>query len=570
MVLVILSWGWIGMTSFLVGFAAMEAIGKVTGKNKLASMELYILMGLLCLTVYAQIFSLFAGVGRMANLLLGVAAMLSFVVLRKKILRYILYICTEVRRWYMPCILIVLIVLLLVYITAGNTWHYDTDLYHAQAIRWIEEYGVVKGLGNLHNRFAYNSAFFCLQALFSLKFAVNQSLHSVNGFVASVMLCYAASTLSIWKKERLKISDFYKIGMFIYFSYLENSPLISSPGSDLLTLCMVLYVSAQWSELMERQEEDPAEYGVLCLLAVWAVTVKLSAGLLVILAVYPAVLLIRQKKWRQIFLFLGAGILIVLPFLGRNVIVSGYLIYPYSSIDLFNVDWKMAASVAADDSREIMAWGRGMTSRAAYDAPFSTWFPVWYDGLNGMIRVLFLANIVCMIVLTGYMIWIVYEKRKGCFASVVLLLTGMAQVIMWFATAPLVRYGLTYMLLLPAFLLGLICRKLNSRILAWGICVAGIYCGGMRMVQVARNFTDTYWKRPADYNWKEAQGVLWENMEIYVPVGSDSIGYHFFPSTPNAGRLESIELRTEDVKDGFRLKEAYRGKQFNSSGEVVE
>lgn len=570
MVLVILSWGWIGMTSFLAGFAVMEAIGKATGKNKLAGMELYILMGLLCLTVYAQIFSLFAGVGRMATLLLGVAAMLSFVVLWKKILGYIVYICTEIRRRYVPCILIVLIVLLLGYITAGNTWHYDTDLYHAQAIRWIEEYGVVKGLGNLHNRFAYNSAFFCLQALFSLKFALNQSLHSVNGFVASLMLCYAAGTLSIWNKERLKISDFYKIGMFIYFSYLENSLLISSPGSDLLTLCMVLYVSAKWAELMERQEEDPTEYGVICILAVWTVTVKLSAGLLVILAVYPAVLLIRQKMWRQIFLFLGAGILIVLPFLVRNVIVSGYLIYPYSSLDLFNVDWKMAASVAADDSREIMAWGRGMTSRAVYDAPFSTWFPVWYDGLNSTIRVLFLANIVCMIVLTGYMIWIVYEKRKDCFVSIVLLLTGTAQVIMWFVTAPLVRYGLTYMLLLPAFLLGLICRKLNSRILAWGICAAGIYCGGMRMVQVARNYTDTYWKRPADYNWKEAQGVLWENMEIYVPVGSDSIGYHFFPSTPNAERLESIELRAEDIKDGFRLKEAYRGKQFNSSGKVVE
>lgn len=54
MVFVILDWGWIGMTTFLVGFAVMEAIGKVTGKNKLSSMELYILMRLLCLTVYAQ------------------------------------------------------------------------------------------------------------------------------------------------------------------------------------------------------------------------------------------------------------------------------------------------------------------------------------------------------------------------------------------------------------------------------------------------------------------------------------------------------------------------------------
>lgn len=167
--------------------------------------------------------------------------------------------------------------LLTIYITAGRTYHYDTDLYHAQAIRWIEQYGVVKGLGNLHNRFAYNSAFFCLQALFSMKFITNQSLHSLNGFVTFLMLSYAVSTLSVWKKERLKVSDCYKIGIFVYFSYLENSLQISSPGSDLLTLCMVLYISAKWAELMEHKDKDPAKYGVLCLLAVWTVTIKGNA-----------------------------------------------------------------------------------------------------------------------------------------------------------------------------------------------------------------------------------------------------------------------------------------------------
>jgi len=243
--------------------------------------------------------------------------------------------------------------------------------------------------------------------------------------------------------------------------------------------------------------------------------------------------------------------------------------YDISCFEL-GMDWKMAASVAADDSREIMAWGRGMTDRSAYDAPFSTWFPVWYDGLPGMIRVLFLVNIACIFALVVYLLWIAYKRRKDCFTLVILLLTGMAQLTMWFLTAPLIRYGLTYMLLLPAFFLGLICQKLNSRVLPWAVCAVGIYCGGLRMFLVASNFTDMRWKRPADYNWKEAQSVMWENMEIYIPVGSDSIGYHFFPSTPNVGRLEAIELRVEDMKGGFRLKEEYRDKQFNSSGVVIE
>lgn len=570
MILVLLNWGWIGLTSFLLGFVALKGIRKVAGGDEFESLELYVLMGLLCLTVYSQIFSLVAGVGRAASVLTGVTCLTISVIFRKEIVRYMRFLWSQIWAHKYLFVMLFLIMLLTIYISAGRTYHYDTDLYHAQAIRWIEEYGVVKGLGNLHNRFAYNSSFFCMQALFSMKFIVNQSLHSVNGFITFLMLSYAVSTLSIWKKERLKISDFFKIGIFVYFSYLENSLLISSPGSDILTLCLVLYISAKWAELVERKEKNPAKYGIFCLLAVWTVTIKLSAGLLVFLAVYPAVILVRQKKWKQILMFLTAGLLIVIPFLARNIIVSGYLIYPYSAIDLFDVDWKMAASIAVDDSREIMAWGRGMTSRSMYDAGFSVWFPKWYDNQQSMIKALFLTNAVCMVILIGYPIWAVLKKRDDCGASVLLLLVSASQVIMWFVTAPLVRYGLAYMLLVPAFLLGLICQKINSRILAWTICVAGIYCGISRMLQVADDFTETYWKRPADYNWKENRSIAWENINIYVPEGSDSIGYFFFPSTPNEARLETIELRTENLADGFRLKAEYKDNEFNSSGVVIE
>lgn len=570
MVTVIISWGWIGIASFLTGFAAIEGIGRATGANGRRSLDLYILAGLLCLTVYAQFFSLFAGVGRGATFLLGAVCILILLGLRRQILSYLRQIFHWIRERYLPCLFMLPILLLLIYITAGRTWHYDTDLYHAQAIRWIEEYGVVKGLGNLHNRFAYNSAFFCLQALFSLKFVFHQSLHSMNGFIAGVMLCYALGTFGIWKKEGLKISDFYKIGLFLYFGYAESSLLISSPGSDILTLCMVLYISAKWAELAERQEKNPAEYGILCLLAVWTVTVKVSAGLLVLLTVYPAVLLIRQKKGKQIALFLGAGILTAAPFLIRNVIVSGYLIYPYSSLDIFPVDWKMAASVAADDSREIMAWARGMTSRSMYDAGFTTWFPKWFGELQGTVKWLFLANIACLVITAVYGIGIFLKKKRESYASVLLLLVCMAQVILWFVTAPLVRYGLVFLLLVPAFLLGLLCRKRNSRALALAVCSAAVCCGMFSLVRIADVFTETFWKRAADYNWKEARIVNWENTVIYLPDGDDSIGYHFFPSTPNEPRLEAIEMRTEDIGDGFRLKEEYRGIQLDSGGVAVK
>lgn len=58
-------------------------------------------------------------------------------------------------------IVVIIIVAIPVLILAKqHAFHHNTDLYHVQSIRWIEEYGIAPGLGNLHYHLAYNSAFF--------------------------------------------------------------------------------------------------------------------------------------------------------------------------------------------------------------------------------------------------------------------------------------------------------------------------------------------------------------------------------------------------------------------------
>ena len=43
--------------------------------------------------------------------------------------------------------------------------NYDTAAYHLQTIRWINEYSVIPGLGNLWGHFAYNQSYFEFLAL---------------------------------------------------------------------------------------------------------------------------------------------------------------------------------------------------------------------------------------------------------------------------------------------------------------------------------------------------------------------------------------------------------------------
>ena len=45
-----------------------------------------------------------------------------------------------------------LLVLFFAYAASHGYLHVDTGLYHAQSIRWAEEYGAVPGLALLHNR----------------------------------------------------------------------------------------------------------------------------------------------------------------------------------------------------------------------------------------------------------------------------------------------------------------------------------------------------------------------------------------------------------------------------------
>ena len=302
MALVFLSWCWIAVSAFLWGFAGLHLLNRCSGYQK-KSVDLMIMLGLCFLTVYAQLFSLFYKVGALATALLLVADILIFLLLRKEIWK-------EIKSWreitgkkYVLLCLGFLGLVLLILSSTGMT-HYDTYLYHAQSIHWIEDYGIVPGLGNLHNRLAYNSSVFSLQALFSLRFLAGQSLHSVNGFVALVFIAYAVLSMKAFRRRKFFASDFLRIAVFVLYNDSFSYVQISSPGSDFLALGLVLYILIKWVSYLEEQETETAPYACLCLLGVYAVTVKLSAAMIVLLAVMPAARLLSQKKWKETGVYL--------------------------------------------------------------------------------------------------------------------------------------------------------------------------------------------------------------------------------------------------------------------------
>ena len=399
------------LSTYLTGFLVLSVIGRLCGAKDFRQVERadgYVMAGLVAVTVYSQIFSLFDQVGLAANLLLIAVCMVTAIVFRrqlKEILQRQYNGLTRGRK-----IFYLLLFLFMAYGTSRGIIHYDTGLYHAQSIRWMEEYGIVKGLGNLHCRLAYNSSSFALSALYSLAFLGGQSYHCMAGFFALLLAKVCSEITEVRGRKKLRVADFARL-MGIYYLLIIYDEMIS-PASDYFMVLTVFYIVIRYLELAQNEEKSWVPYGLLSLLCVYVLSIKLSAALIVLLVIKPAVQLVKEKNIKGITIFIGLGILVIAPYLIRNVVISGWLVYPFTVVDFFPVDWKIPAEIAAYDAKEIQVWGRGLYDVAAYEQAISEWFPAWFRTQSVVDRMFIIAGIAAVPVSVVALVAAIINKKK--------------------------------------------------------------------------------------------------------------------------------------------------------------
>ena len=555
MLMVVFSWLVIGAAAYIFGRTIADRIYR----NDLQTMgkaDVYIVTGIVFLNVYAEFFSLFYKVAGIACTILGIAGIgivLCYIVRRRRCATdYRITVQDSLVKYRKELMIGVLCLFLTLVWTTREPWHYDTGLYHAQAIRWIEEYGVVPGLGNLQMRLAYNSAFMSLQALFSLKWLVGQSLHSLNGFFCFIALVWALTTISFKNTEKRKAwqtSDLLKIAMVVYI-VLERRH-ISSCGTDILSMLLLLYISAKWCEVAEKKEKALPPWCYCCLLSVYAVTVKLSAAVIVLLVIYPAYRLLKEKEYKKILGNLSAGIMIVLPFLIRNVIISGYLIYPYAELDLFNVDWKMDEAILEMDRQDITMFGRGITNMNEYGKTLTEWLPDWFMIKEWSDKLIIICGVAAAIVACCQLIR--YLRRRN-YEKSVFIAVSIGGLLFWMMSAPLMRYGEVYFFVLIAIALGEWTYQYREKVLMLLTVVLLVPVLGMYAGQVTElpQLESKYWFRQPEYlAWQASQYDI-DGEYIWLPDSGDQVGYAAFPNTSSEKQLKTLALRGDSLKEGFR------------------
>ena len=564
MISVFCNWIYIAVTAFLTGYGLCAVIHKGMG-YRVKDISCIVALGLVTVTVYAQIFSLFYKVGAAANLMLVVVC----IVIAVGAGHQIAALLTE--RWKGKGIAwkiaMALSVVVWCFCTSRGYMHYDSDLYHAQSIRWIEEYGIVKGLGNIHVRFAYNSSFFALSALYSMKFLTGHSLHTVNGLMALLLWTQVLPLFGKHQKGQRKtlVTDFARLGAFYYLTVIYSD--IVAPASDYAIMCVVFFIVIKWLELLEHEEDSAVPYALLCVAGVYAVTLKLTAGLILLLTAKPACMLVRQKRWRDIGIDLMMGIVTITPWLARTVLLSGYLLYPFPALDLFDVDWKMNAAAAALDAAEIKTWGRGLNNAALVDLPVTQWFSGWFQGSLPLIgKILILADVVCLLVFVVLIVRIKYstnDAEKTQKEQLFTLVIVFASYGFWQFSAPLLRYGYAYVLLAVMITAGILCdilvkyfdkwqkKDMIRKIAVLGVSVLWAF-SAVKLVSLVRYCWGEAGKQAyvwqQDYGSYALESYVVNGVPFYYPVYDDRTGYDFFPSVP---RQIPIAFRGESMKEGF-------------------
>ena len=584
MLSVLLDWLIIAITSYTVGYGFLRlmsiCIGREVSAGKNANV-LRLLIGFMLTNVYAEIWSIFSPVNMWA------VYILVFITL------VIAYMCKQdmaetvnISKAPKPAVIAsVAVILLMAYGSSRGYMHYDTTLYHASAIRWIEEYGVVPGLANLQSRYGYNSAEFAHNALYSFKWYTGRSLHCTTGFLAMVSAHLLYDKELFTGRRTIQSVDFVRIGLLYYLGVLFAQMV--SPASDYVANLLIFDILILMLGRVKDRTLPADHYVLISLLAIYGITVKVSLAPMVLICLIPFVYYIIKKDVRSILFCIVSGLVIAMPYFIRGYILSGWILYPSTLIKLGNPDWQVPIGEAQYDAKEISMWGRGITDATKWgEVTLTNWIPSWFAALDTVEKVLITAVIASTVVLVAIEIRLGLSKNRGGLQRYNILLElpiawiMLLGVVTWFVGAPLVRYGLGFVLSFPLLVVGILYELVFREVRIAGINkdrtgsdrsspgerkeIVGralflIIAGVMILMKVKGLVVDIagsldrdclIWQQ--DYEDPEAFTYEVNGVTIYVAKNGGGMGYNKFPSSIEV--KDNIELRGSELKDGFRVK----------------
>ena len=317
--------------------------------------------------------------------------------------------------------------------------NYDSGLYHFGNIRWLNEYPIVPGLGNLHGRLAFNQSYFSFVALMNIAPIWNKGYAAAGVF----LLLLSAATVLEAGLHRLR-GGIWIVGLlFIALSPYAKS--LSSPTPDLAVALLQVVIFLVLVKLMLDQEKPDKSimlYGVvLFLMCVVIVTIKLTTAMYAltsIIIVWP-LLAKRFAEHRMV----AVKVLVICTVIGvthvlRGYVLSGVPLYPSTFAGAWDLEWAMRIEAVRSEANWVYSWARRPGLPPEQVLGNWQWLGFWFKAFPASGWLTF-GSAFLLTLLNLYLTWR-YRARCSDRAPHVLYIPLVTSVLFWFATAPAWRF----------------------------------------------------------------------------------------------------------------------------------
>lgn len=316
--------------------------------------------------------------------------------------------------------------LFLIILAQSSTKPYliDNETYYIQTIKWINEFGYVKGLANVHMFLGQNSPWHVLQAGFNFPFFTD-FYNDLNGFLFAIFSFFAIKNLNDFNGKNIQS---FALGLVLLFT-LFFMQFVNAPSPDLIIFLITPYIFYLF--ITSHKSMTANDFKIILSLILFLCFVKVT---MVILLVLLAILFIKnyKKLKKQLWQYALLSAVILGLFITKNAVISGYLFYPISQIDVLNFDWK--APKVLLEFYKLGTYLEGMSNVDVSQLGLFDKIKVWLTlpKLDGLFNKVF---VLLLIVFP----WVIYKDENKPKLSIIYALAILQLIILWF-TSPQYRF----------------------------------------------------------------------------------------------------------------------------------
>jgi hypothetical protein len=358
------------------------------------------------------------------------------------------------RQNFWLAIIVLLMALWMANRAIGPIQNGDTGLYHMGAVTWAASYPIVPGLGNLHERLAFNSTFFLYAAMLGVGPWAEKSHYLANGLPLLVLLAQLLLSLCkviLWNPKYCSYHIFNVLLLAPTLGQMFH-PFFSSLTPDIMIFILGIVLTSRFYHFIVNYGNDIRNdyYDVffITILCTVGITIKLN-----FVFISASTLVVALSSWisrysqqdqnelkKTLFWIVLSNASLLSIWVVRGVILSGYIVFPYT-LGSVPVTWRVPRPLVLSVANWIRSWAR---------APGVYWTEVldnwnWLRPWLGRFPYEYIKPLITgMLAIVLYLITIpriIRQSPQWHYSYLAILAPSFLSSIVWFFSAPDPRFS---------------------------------------------------------------------------------------------------------------------------------